>query len=370
MRRVLQYIGSLDRGGAQSAILNLYKEIDRNEWQFDFVTHDKASGDLESLVWSYGGRVFHLPSLESSGLFRFVSNWSSFFSDHDEWHVLHSHMRSTASLVLPVAKKAGLATIVHSHSTRNDGGIKAVVKAALQYPIRFESDYFVGCSSEAGRWLFGERAFNSGRYLYLPNAIDIDRYIFNQKSRSRLREQLGLDGKLVFGHVGRLHESKNHGFLIDVFKGLKKKYPNSVLLLVGDGPLRSQIECAIKSEGLTDSIILLGNRSDVPALLQVMDVFVFPSKWEGLPVSVVEALASGLPCYISDTLTHDVDICDAVTRLPIDDPGVWTDSISLPCRINARHDIEAAGFDIHDSARKLVDLYVRAERLASERKCR
>ena len=370
MRRVLQYIGSLDRGGAQSAILNLYKEIDRNEWQFDFVTHDKTSGDLESLVCSYGGRVFHLPSLESAGLFKFVSNWSSFFSDHDEWHVLHSHMRSTASLVLPVAKKAGLATIVHSHSTRNDGGIKAVVKAALQYPIRFESDYFVGCSSEAGRWLFGERAFNSEQYLYLPNAIDIDRYAFDESNRSRLRGQLGLDGKLVFGHVGRLHESKNHGFLIDVFKGLKKKYPNSVLLLVGDGPLRSQIEFAVESEGLTDSIVLLGNRSDVPELLQAMDAFVFPSKWEGLPVSVVEALASGLPCYISDTLTHDVDICNAVTRLPIDDPKLWADSITIPFRIDAKRDIEAAGFDIHDSAHKLVDLYEKAERLANERKCR
>lgn len=370
MRRVLQYIGSLDRGGAQSAILNLYKEIDRNEWQFDFVTHDKACGDLEPLVCSYGGRVFHLPSLESAGLFKFVSNWSSFFSDHDEWRVLHSHMRSTASLVVPVAKKAGLATIVHSHSTRNDGGIKTVVKAALQYPIRFESDYFVGCSSEAGRWLFGERAFNSDRYLYLPNAIDIDRYAFDENMRSSLRGQLELDGKLVFGHVGRLHESKNHGFLIQVFKELKKKYPNSILLLVGDGPLHGQIECTIKAEGLTDSVVLLGNRSDVPELLQAMDAFVFPSKWEGLPVSVVEALASGLPCYISDTLTHDVDICNEVTRLPIDDPRLWADSITIPFRIDAKRDIEAAGFDIHDSARKLVDLYEKADRLANERKFR
>lgn len=370
MHRVLQYIGSLNRGGAQSTILNLYGEIDRRDWQFDFVDHDASAGELDDKVKAMGGSIYHLPSLEDVGPHRFALNWKSFFSLHDEWRVIHSHMRTTASLMLPVAKKAGLATIVHSHSTRNDGGMKAVVKAALQYPIRFESDFFVGCSSEAGKWLFGERAFNSNRYLYLPNAIDIDRYAFDENKRSRLRSKLGLDGKLVFGHVGRLHESKNHGFLIDVFAELKKKYPNSVLLLVGDGPLRSQIESAIDSKGLTDSVLLLGNRSDVPDLLQAMDAFVFPSKWEGLPVSVVEALSSGLPCYISDTLTHDVDICDAVTRLPIDDPRPWVDSISLPCRVDARHDIEAAGFDIHDSARKLVDLYEKAERLANERKCR
>lgn len=370
MRRVLQYIGSLNRGGAQSAILNLYREIDRREWQFDFVDHDSSAGELDDEIRAMGGHIYHLPALEETGPFHFVSNWKSFFSSHYEWNVIHSHMRTTASFMLPVAKSAGLATIVHSHSTRNDGGIKAAFKDMLQYPIRFESDFFVGCSSEAGRWLFGERAFNSDRYLYLPNAIDIDKYAFDENIRSRLRGQLGLDGKLVFGHVGRLHESKNHGFLINVFKELKKKYPNSILLLVGDGPLHGQIECTIEAEGLTDSVVLLGNRSDVPELLQAMDAFVFPSKWEGLPVSVVEALASGLPCYISDTLTHDVDICNAVTRLPIDNPGLWADSISLPCRINARHDIESAGFDIHGSARKLLDLYERAERLASERKYR
>lgn len=370
MHRVLQYIGSLNRGGAQSAILNLYHEIDRREWQFDFVDHDFHSGELDEEIKSMGGCIYHLPSLEDAGPYHFVSNWKSFLSLHDEWNVIHSHMRTTASLMLPVAKNAGLATIVHSHSTRNDGGIKAAFKDVLQYPIRFESDFFVACSSEAGRWLFGERAFNSDQYLYLPNAIDVDKYAFNEGKRSSLRSQLGLVGKLVLGHVGRLHESKNHEFLIDVFGEFKKRCPNSVLLLVGGGPLRQQIENLIASKGLTDSVLLLGNRSDVPELLQVMDVFVFPSKWEGLPVSVVEALASGLPCYISDTLTHDVDICEAVIRLPIDDPKLWADSISLSGRVDAKHYIEASGFDIHNSARKLLELYRKADSLANERKRR
>lgn len=367
MSRVLNYIGSLDRGGAQSAILNLYNEIDRDVWQFDFVTHDVNRGSLETVVENLGGRVFRLPSLESAGLFAFLDEWKAFLGEHDEWNVLHSHMRSTGSLVLPIAKSMGMATIVHSHSTRNDGGVKAIIKAALQYPIRFQADFYVGCSSEAGKWLFGKRAFNSERYVYLPNAIDLDKYRFDRVKRAELRTSLGVDGKLVFGHVGRLHEAKNHDFLIDVFSGLVRKFPDSVLLLVGDGPLRDHIEMLVDEKGLTDSVIFLGNRSDVPDLLQAMDAFLFPSKWEGLPVSVVEALASGLPCYVSDTITHDIDICDDVMRLPIDKPAIWVESINLLNRVDDLNEIKAAGFDIHDSAKTLVALYERAVLLAEGR---
>ena len=370
MRRILQYIGSLDRGGAQSAIMNLYGEIDRGEWQFDFVTHDARPGELEQKVKELGGQVYHLPSLEEAGPFGFVAGWRRFLTKHDEWRVLHSHMRSTASLVLPAAKKAGMATIVHSHSTRNDGNAKVLVKAALQLPIRYQADFLVGCSSEAGRWLFGKRAFESDRYVYLPNAIDLGRYRFDEEKRAAMRSMLGIGDGLVFGHVGRLHESKNHDFLIEVFEGLRKRFPGSVLLLVGDGPLHAHIEGLIEKKGLADSVLMLGDRSDVPDLLQVMDAFLFPSRWEGLPVSVVEALASGLPCYISDTVTHDVDICNDVRRLPIDDVNAWVEAVNPKGRLDDGKAIRIAGFDIHDSVRTLVGLYEKAERLSERRRRR
>ena len=369
MRRILQYIGSLDRGGAQSAVLNLYGEIDRSEWQFDFVTHDERPGELEGRVEELGCRVYRLPSLELAGFPRFISGWKALLAEHPEWRVLHSHMRSTASLVAPIAKRAGMATIVHSHSTRNDGGAKALVKAVLQYPIRFQADFFVGCSSEAGKWLFGERAFKSDRYLYLPNAIDLSRYRFDESRRAAVRAQLGMgDEKIVFGHVGRLHESKNHDFLIEVFAGLRERFPDSVLLLVGDGSLRAHIEGLIEEKGLGGSVLMLGDRGDVPDLLQAMDAFLVPSRWEGLPVSAVEALASGLPCYISDAITHDVDICDDVVRLPIDDAGAWVRAVAPKGRVDDREEIKAAGFDIHDSAKTLMGLYEKAEWLAEGRR--
>lgn len=370
MRRILQYIGSLDRGGAQSAVMNLYGEIDRAEWQFDFVTHDEGIGEFEPKVKALGARVYHLPSFEKIGPTRFADMWKTFLSEHSEWHVLHSHMRSTAALVVPIAKRAGMATIVHSHSTHNDGGAKMIVKALLQYPIRFQADFLVGCSSEAGRWLFGKRAFKSNRYVYLPNAIDLDRYCFDEEKRAAMRAELGIGDRLVFGHVGRLHESKNHDFLIEVFSGLRERFPSSVLLLVGDGPLRAHIEELIEEGGLGGSVLMLGDRPDVPNLLQAMDAFLFPSRWEGLPVSVVEALACGLPCYISDTITHDVDICEDVRRLSIGDASAWVGSVVPKGRIDGRKAIKAAGFDIHDSARTLLGLYERAERLAEGRRRR
>lgn len=366
--RILQYIGSLDRGGAQSAVMNLYSEINREKWQFDFVTHDSHHGTLERTVHGMGGRVYHLPGIEETGVSEFVVGWKRFLAKHGEWQVLHSHMRSTASLVLPVARKAGMATIVHSHSTRNNGGVKILVKAALQFPIRFQADFFVGCSSEAGRWLFGKRAFESDRYVYLPNAIDLNRYCFDGERRSRIRNELGVGDAFVFGHVGRLHEAKNHDFLIEVFARLREKFPGSVLLLVGDGPLRSHVDALIEERSLGDSVLMLGDRSDVPDLLQAMDAFLFPSKWEGLPVSVVEALASGLPCYISDTITHDVDICDDVVRLPIDEVSTWVEAVNPKDRVDDIDKIKTAGFDICDSAKTLMRLYEKAECLAEERK--
>lgn len=370
MRRILEYIGSLDRGGAQSAILNLYDEIERGEWQFDFVTHDERPGELEGRVEELGGRVYRLPSLEAAGLSRFVEGWKELFAGHREWRVLHSHMRSTASIVVPIAKRAGMATIVHSHSTRNDGGAKALVKAALQCPVRFQADFFVGCSSEAGRWLFGKRAFESDRYVYLPNAIDLDLYRFDESRRAAVRAELGVGDALVFGHVGRLHESKNHDFLIEVFAGLREKFPGAVLLLVGEGPMRAHIEGLIEEKGLGNSVRMLGDRNDVPDLLQAMDAFLFPSRWEGLPVSVVEALASGLPCFISDTITHDVDICGDVRRLSIDDVCAWVRAVDPKGRVDDTKEIKAAGFDIHDSAKTLMGLYEKAERLAEGRRGR
>ena len=188
--------------------------------------------------------------------------------------------------------------------------------------------------------------------------MDVEKFRYNEATRRQYRQQLGIENKLVVGHVGRFHEAKNHSFLLESFARLQERKPDSVLLLVGDGELRGEIERKIAELGIGASVILTGNRSDVAELMQAMDLLAFPSKWEGLPVTVVEAQAAGLPCLISDKITHDVDLSPLVRRLPIDSPEVWARATAEPAaRQDVRKNIAAAGFDIGESVQRLSGLY-------------
>ena len=285
--------------------------------------------------------------------------WKTFLSDHPEYKVIHSHVRSTASIYLKIATRFQRKTIIHSHSTSNGTGLSSLVKRILQYPLRHWADYLMACSNEAGRWLYGEKACKKENYLFLPNAIDISKYRFCEETRARYRAQLGLEECFVLGHVGRFHEAKNHLFLLELFRKVRDKKENARLLLVGDGELRPQIEEKIRELKLTDSVILTGSQSNVSDYLQAMDVFVFPSRWEGLPVTVVEAQAAGLPCLMSDTVTTDVDLSDLVHRLPITETAPW---VSCLCdssfeRMDVTKEIKQSGFDITDSTATLTEFY-------------
>ena len=188
--------------------------------------------------------------------------------------------------------------------------------------------------------------------------MDVEKFRYHETVRREYRQRLGIENKLVVGHVGRFHEAKNHSFLLESFARLHEQQPDSVLLLVGDGELREEIEKKIAELGIGDSVVLTGNRSDVAELMQAMDLLAFPSKWEGLPVTVVEAQAAGLPCLISDKITHDVDLSPLVHRLPIDIPEAWARAMAEPAsRQDVRENIASAGFAIGESVQRLSGLY-------------
>jgi glycosyltransferase involved in cell wall biosynthesis len=360
MIRVLHVLGGLDRGGAETMVMNLYRAIDKTQIQFDFIVHNEKKQAYTDEILSLGGRIFHFPAFNGFNYFKMKKLWTQFFINHPEYKILHSHIRSYASLYLPIAKKAGLKTIIHSHSTSNGKGLSSVVKRIMQYPLRWQADYFFGCSKEAGTWLFGSKVVSSLKFHILQNAIDTELYKFNPKTRKEYREKLGLGDKKTFINVGRFHPAKNHPFLLNVFAEIHKFDPNTVLLLVGDGPLRQAIEKQIISLGLQNEVVLLGSRSDVPKLLQAADCFLFPSVWEGLPVTVVEAQAAGLPCFVSANITKEVHVSELVKFLPIDN-GVdfWVDSIShiTTDRKNVVDQIKKAGFDIQYTAKELANFY-------------
>lgn len=357
--RVLQMVGSLNTGGSQSMVLNLYKNIDRNKIQFDFIIDEPEQTQYKSLIEEMGGKVYVLPKLNGFNVFKVKKAWKRFFKEHPEYKILHSHVRSYASIYIPIAKKFGLKTIIHSHSTSNGKGASSIIKKVLQRPLRRVADYLMACSTEAGEWLYGKKACKKDNYIFLPNAINVDLFAFDKKIREEYRKQLGLEGKFVIGHVGRLSEPKNHMFLLEVFKGVLEKRKDAVLLIVGEGELRSQIEQKIKDLDILSSVIALGSRSDVNNLYQAMDVFAFPSLWEGLPVTIVESQASGLTSFMSNRITKDVDLTELVQRLPIDNTAVWIDKLASfdGERVDVVQKIIDSGFEIKNTAQKITDFY-------------
>ena len=360
--RVLQVIGGLNRGGAETMLMNLYRAIDKNRIQFDFVIHNKKSCAYCEEIKRMGGKIFVFPQFKLSGVLEYQRHWDLFLQEHPEYKILHSHVRSYATFILSVAHKHGLKTIIHSHSTSNGSGIKSFAKTILQYPLRYQADYFFACSSEAGKWLFGKKVTKQQNYFFIKNAIDTEKYRFNSVTRNMYRDKMNLNSKIVYGHVGRLSEPKNHKFLLKIFKELRINNDRATLLIVGEGSYRSAIEEQIEQLELTDSVILTGARDDIPGLLQAMDVFLFPSLWEGLPVTVIEAQAAGLPCLVSDKVTTEVAVSEAVKYLPIDrDIDCWVEAAQNVAgkRYDVVEQVKDAGFDVATSAVALLNEYRR-----------
>ena len=367
MIRILQMIGSLNVGGSQTLMLNIYRHIDRERMQFDFVLDHPDETWFAEDVKALGARIYTMPAFRGTNAAEIRRDWNNFFYTHPDYTVLYSHIRSYASLYLPVAKKHGLKTIIHSHNSSNGEGLSAVVKNVLQRPLRDQADILMACSSDAGRWLYGERACQSDRFIFLPNAVDTARFAPDEQARRAVRRELGLEDRLVIGHVGRFHTQKNHSFLLDVFQRVHARCPRSALLLVGEGELQRDMAEKAVALGVGEDVIMTGNRNDVPALLGAMDRFAFPSLFEGLPVTLIEAQAAGLPCIISDVITHDVDVSPLITRLPLGDAELWADELlrERP-RLDVRQDIIRAGFDVEASSRMLFELYTRLDREARE----
>lgn len=361
MIRILHMIGNLKIGGSQSMIMNIYRNIDRNEIQFDFIVDRSEHADYAEEIKKLGGKIYVMPQFVGKNFIEVRKSWEDFFKTHKEYKILHSHVRSYASLYIPIAKKYGLITIIHSHSTSNGKGIKALVKNILQIPLRYQADYFFACSEIAGKWLFGKKIVNSQNYFMIKNAIDLEMYKEDADLRKQLRKCLGMDEGILFGHVGRFVEAKNHHFLIDIFKELSLKYEKSKLVLIGDGPLRNQIENQIEDYSLEDRVILLGNRNDVNELLQACDVMLFPSYHEGLPVTIVEAQAASLPCFISENITREVEISELVHYVSINQgTKIWVKSIEGTCldRKDVKDSIKNAGFDISETVDWLSKFYI------------
>ena len=363
--RVLHYIGSLELGGSQAFIMELYRNMNRTKVQFDFVTFPNEKGPLYDEIMSLGGKVYECPKYKGSNHFEFVNWWNTFLKKHKEYRIVHGHVRSVAAIYLPVVKFNKRFCIIHSHSTSNGKGIASIIKSILQFPIRFLADYYMACSIAAGEWLFGKRITNSRKYSTVPNAINTEKFIFDKQVRMQVRQQFDINDNLCIGHVGRFSEVKNHDFLLQVLSTLVKRDKKVRLLLVGDGPDKNKIEKKAANMGLSKYIIFTGAQLNTAKFYQAMDVFAFPSLWEGLGIAAIEAQSTGLPCVISDCIPKEVDIgAGLVTRLNINNDSVWAKTLlnQKLVRKNRKSqlaEVKKSGYDIKNNAKKLQRFYLK-----------
>lgn len=359
--RVLHVVVNMNRGGAETLIMNLYRNIDRSKIQFDFLTCKE--GVFDSEIIGMGGKVFRIPYITDVGHFKYVKELNEFFSKNKHYKIVHSHMDKMTGLVLRAAKKVGIPIrISHSHNTSSEGGMGA--KLYKWYAGNFilpNATNLFACSNYAAEWLFKEMSHSTE---ILKNGIESERFAYTPQLREEVRDELNLDKNIfVLGHVGRFAHQKNHAFLINVFAQFNKIKNNSVLILVGDGPLRLNAEKQVMDLKLKNKVKFLGVRSDIHRILQAFDVFVFPSLHEGLPVSLIEAQGSGLPCLISKNISQEVDIGDHLVEfIPLNDKNQWVQKLKgiASRKINRKrmtNSISIQGYEIRQTADFIEDFY-------------
>lgn len=335
--------------------MNLYRHIDRSKVQFDFVKHTSKKCAFDDEIQELGGRIYTAPRLKGYNVLPYKLWWNNHFANHPEHQIVHGHFFSISAVYFAFAKQANRITVGHIHASQSDSKLKTL----LEKRISKYTDYPIACSEEAGRWIYGNRSFT-----VLHNALDVMMFKYNPETRKIVRNNLELSDTLTLGTTANFSNVKNPMGLIDIFLAVKKKNQKVKLLWTGDGGMRAEIESRLIEEGITEDVYLMGSRDDVPALLQALDVFLLPSLNEGLPVSVIEAQAAGLPCFISDHVTRDVDITGLCQFLPINQPEnwaeLWADAIITDetKREDKSATIFEAGYDIHSTSKWLSDFYL------------
>lgn len=364
MVRVLNVLGTMNLGGAESRVMELYRVMDKSRVQFDFLVHTDKEGHYDAEIKKLGGRIYNVPRFKVTNIAAYKKALKAFFREHNDYAAVHGHMTSTASVYLPIAKKAGIpVTIAHARSAGVDKGIKGLATKIIRYPLKYKADYCFTCSAEAGRAVYGEAWVKKGKVWTIPNAIDTERFVYNEAVRKQVRDELGLSNRFVIGHVGRFGFMKNHAYLIEVFAQLCKMRDDAALVLIGKGELEQEIKDKVKLLGLVDKVVFLGNRFDVERYYQAFDYFVFPSVFEGLPGSVVEAQASGLMCLVSDKVTKEAAVTGLATYKSIEEPASsWANEIiGNVKRALEREDMSAIirekNFDVKQQAEKMENFY-------------
>lgn len=361
--RVLQIIGIVCGGGVEAVIMNYYRHIDRTKVQFDFIVDGYTKTVLDDEITSLGGRVYHVEPYRKN-IFRYMKQIYHIVHDN-HYDIVHSNMNTLSVFSFFPAWLAGAhQRILHNHSTAvRSEGMRSVMKTILRPLAPLFANRYAACSWLAGNWMYGKKLMASGKVTVINNAIDLGEYAFSSEIRRQYRKKLNIpEDTLVIGHVGRFMYQKNHAFLIDIFNEIVKSHSNTILLLIGDGELRPEIEKKVEFYHLIDKVRFLGLRKDVKKLYNCMDIFVLPSWYEGLPVVAVEAQANGLPTILSDKVTSESLLTSSAVVMPLSESvDHWAKQIlnnAIERNRMATAELKKAGFDICMKGAALTEWYM------------
>ena len=362
--RVLMLFTILNRGGAETMVMNYYRAIDRSKVQFDFVVHREEEGDYEEEIRSLGGKIYRMMPLRPHTFGKYERQISAFFDEHPEYRIIHGQCSESGYFFYKEAARRGIPVIIaHAHNSHVKFDLRWIVRTWMKHKMRPYLTHYFACGEEAAEWLFGKEL--AKKAIILKNAIDTRQYLFDEQLREKKREELGLAPEvLTICHIGRFDKVKNHCFILDIFEKLLKRRPTAQLLLIGDGDLREQTEKKATQKGISTQIHFLGVRRDVNELLQAADVLVFPSLFEGLGIAVVEAQCTGMPCIISDIIPNEVMITNLVEKVSLhESASTWAEKlIAATTRTFDRpayaEKVASAGYDIKSNSRWLENFYL------------
>lgn len=362
MKKLLCITSTLNQGGAETFLMKIFRELDKTKYTMDFCVMWEKEGKYEDEVTSLGGKIYRVTSKSKNPLKCF---WQirNIVKKNNYTYVFRGNEHSLAVLDLLAAKCGGAKTLVMRSTNANSSStVKRVLHKTFKFLPKIVPNIKIAPSNEAAEYTFGEKNVNEGRVSLLKNGIPVEEYCFNPEIRKRLRKELNIEGKIVIGHIGRFQKQKNHEFLIEVFKKITQMNDRVHLVLIGgNGVSPEKIKEKIEKNSLSEKVSILGNRSDVPALLSAIDVIVFPSFYEGMPNVIIEAQAAGLPCIISDTITKEADITGLVKYLPLEYGAEnWAqetlNAVNAYERKSYESEFNEAGYDINDVVKKFTSI--------------
>lgn len=360
MKKILHILGGLDRGGAESFLMNMFRNIDRSKYKFGVVTFmQPLDGDkfvFEDELREMGIKLYRVEDTRFKNPRKFEADIAKIVKDGG-YDIVHSHIDFMSALSLTGAKKGGAKVrIAHSHSTNNskiNSKKMQLISAVLRKKLNGVATERVACGQAAGEFLFGKKQ----RFTVVPNGIELEKFRFNSNTRHKMREQCGFDDDaIILLHIGRLEAVKNQERLIDIFGDYSRKHKNAYLIIIGDGSLKKAIEDKIAGERLGEKVLLMPSQSGIERYYMMADIFLLPSLFEGVPNVGIEAQASGMKCLFSDKVPAETKLIDSTEFIPLD--GDWLSAIKpVEDRGAAIKDPRMKEFDVKNTVKKLEAIY-------------